>query len=113
MSCRSLLVAGAAVTALQSLPAAAADDTFYIDASAGSGISRNPLQQPGNDTAAESAFVQVDPRYEMTDEVSKLAVSATLRFNQYTRLYDSDVLALGKVDVERRLSPAKEMTCDA
>lgn len=99
-----LLAAGGAL-ALQSGPAMA-DEKLTLDVSAGASASRNPYLQVGNNTAAASAFIQVDPQFRITDEDSEITLNGSLRYNRYSSHYGDDVSAQAGLDVERRLSPA-------
>ena len=101
---RQGLLAGGIVLAFYVSPAAA-EQKFFIDASAGIDASTNPFLLNGGDTSAASAFVQLAPQFSISDEVSKVTVDGALRYNRYSRLYDGDLSGSANVQAERSLSP--------
>ena len=61
---------------------AAAEQKFFIDASAGVDVGTNPFLVSGSDTSAASAFVELAPQFSISDEVSKVSVDGALRYNR-------------------------------
>lgn len=102
---RALVLAAGGVLTLRP-EIALAEQRFFLDVSAGATASRNPFLQTGDNTGAASAFVQVDPQFEISDEVSEVTFNGSFRFNRYTRLYGNDASAQGGVKIERHLSSA-------
>ncbi|QGN56091.1 hypothetical protein [Novosphingobium sp. Gsoil 351] len=105
MKLRTLLFAGIGVLSLQPTPVLAGD-RLLVDVSAGISASRNPFLQTGDNTAAAAAFIQADPQFQISDEVSTISLNGTFRLNHYLSRYGSDVSARGGLNVERHLSSA-------
>ena len=105
MKIRGFLLAGGGALTLLPVPALA-EERFYFDVSAGASASRNPFLQTGDNTASAAGFIQIDPQFEISDEVSEVTFSGSFRYNRYTRLYGDDASAQGGLKIERRLSSA-------
>lgn len=92
---------------------AMAQDGLQLDLAGGGSASRNPFLQPGDDTAAAAAYIQADPRFRVSDEISTLVLEATVRVDQYIDRYDASTYASGGLTVTRQISPATSLRARA
>lgn len=104
MAYRKLLLGGCAGVLL--CPGAAwAQNGLQVDVSGGASVERNPFLQTGSGTSGASVFVQLDPTYRVSDEVSTLVLGASFKVEEYFRRYDLNTSGRLGLDVSRRLSP--------
>lgn len=105
MTYREFLMAGS-VCALLCPVTAWAQNGLQLDVSGGVGAERNPFLRPGGDTDSAAVYVQLDPSYRISDEVSTLKLDASMRVEEYFRRYNRSAMARLGLDVTRQLSPA-------